>query len=155
MFHEYQGKSKSLVMKTIKIKTYKLNTATDTNHFFILSKGYNAGKPLEKPCPNCFIVTADNGEHKHRLFWICYSLWKSGSYLPLLNGSVIPFLHIREASTQIEKALQIVGERPIEFAVKVEKLKVLIHTERLLEMQLKLIGLTKASIAAKLIKGVK
>jgi hypothetical protein len=146
-----QGKSKSLAMKTLTIKTFTMKSVLGAHHFFILSKGYNAGKPLEKPCPNCFIVTADNEEHKHKLFWICYSLWKSGTYLPLLSGSVIPFLHIRDASTQIEKAMQNVNSQTKQFEAEIEKLKKLIHTERLLELQLKLITRIKTSIALKLI----
>src|SRR5688572_10585926 len=107
-------------MKTIKIKTFKVNSSHNTNHFFILSKGYNAGKPLEKPCPNCFMVTADNEEHKHQLYWICYGLWKSGAYLPLLCGSVIPFLHIRDAEKEIETVIRNASERPTEFSTNVD-----------------------------------
>jgi len=138
-------------MKTLKIKTFSLRSVYDANHFFLLSKGYNAGKPMEKPCPNCFIVTAENEEHKHQLFWICYSLWKSGTYLPLLCGSVIPFLHIRDASAEIEKALQNVRRRQPEFEREVNKLKRLIQTEKLLDTQLKLINTAKASLAKRLV----
>lgn len=139
-------------MKSIRIKTHNLNLAHDNNHFFILSKGYNAGKPLDKPCPNCFIVTAENEEHKYQLFWVCYSLWKSGAYLPLLCGSVIPFLHIRDTQREIEKAVLIAQSRPAEFNKQVDKLKVLIRTENLLDMQLKLINKIKGCIAARLIR---
>lgn len=83
-----QGKSKSLVMETMKIKTYNMKTSHDTNHFFLLSKGYNAGKPLGK---SCFVITPESPEEKNQPFWVCYRLWKSGAYLPLLRGSVIPF----------------------------------------------------------------
>lgn len=139
-------------MKTIKIKTHNLNFLHDTNHFFILSKGYNAGKPMDKPCPNCFIVTADNEEHKFELFWICYSLWKTGAYLPLLAGSVIPFLHIRDAEREIEKALQLVNTRKVSFEQEVARLQQMIKVERLLELQIKLIGELKGVIARKLIQ---
>lgn len=139
-------------MKTIKIKTHKLNSPHDTNHFFILSKGYNAGKPMDKPCPNCFIVTAENEEHKYQLFWVCYSLWKSGAYLPLLCGSVIPFLHIRDAEREIQKALEVIGARKTVFEKEVSKLQQLIRTEKLLQLQTKLINELKNVIARKLIQ---
>jgi len=139
-------------MKTIRIKTHNLNFPHDTNHFFILSKGYNAGKPMDKPCPNCFIVTAENEEHKYQLFWVCYSLWMSGAYLPLLRGSVIPFLNIRDTEKEITEALNIISARRSSFDKDVSQLRQLIHTERLLEMQLKLIGEIKNLISKRLIR---
>lgn len=138
-------------MKTIRIKTFNMKRAYDVNHFFILSKGYNAGKPLENPCPNCFIVLAENPEHKYQLFWVCYGLWKSGAYLPLLCGSVIPFLHIRDASAQIEKAIDNANANKCQFEKDVAQLQQLIKTERLLEFQLKLIDRIKATIGKKLV----
>jgi hypothetical protein len=139
-------------MKTLKIKTYKLNSTHDSNHFFLLSKGYNAGKPLDKPCPNCFIVTCDNLEHKGKLYWICYSLWKCGAYLPLLCGSIIPFLHINDISAEIEKAIEAVNAKPKEFEKSVATLQQMMHTEKLLNFQLKLITEIKASVAHNLVK---
>jgi hypothetical protein len=139
-------------MKTIKIKTYKLNSTHDTNHFFLLSKGYNAGRPLDHPCPNCFIVTCDNLEQKGKIYWVCYSLWKSGAYLPLLCGSVIPFLHINDISAEIEKAIQKVNDKPKEFDESVNLLQQMMHTEKLLNLQIKLIAEIKASIAHKLVR---
>jgi hypothetical protein len=107
---------------------------------------------MDKPCPNCFIVTAENEEHKYQLFWICYSLWKSGAYLPLLRGSVIPFLNIRDTEKEITKAFNIISTRRSSFDKDILKLRQLIHTERLLEMQLKLIGEIKNLISKRLIR---
>lgn len=42
-------------MQTL-IKTHKMNRTYHGNHFFVLSKGNNAGRPMDKPCPNCFVV---------------------------------------------------------------------------------------------------
>jgi hypothetical protein len=146
-----QGKSKSpCVMKIINIKTYRLNTTFTSHHFFILSKGLNAGKPLEHPCPNCFIIQTKNEEEKGKLFWICYSLWKSEIYHPLLCGSVIPFLHINDVSAEIEKAIQKVSDQPIAFDEAVNQLQHLLRTEKLLETQLKLIAQIKITIGRKL-----
>lgn len=137
-------------MNTIKIKTHNVKAAHNANHFFILSKGYNSGMPMENPCPNCFIVTADNPQQKRQLFWICYSLWKSGIYQPLFCGSVIPFLHLNDIAGEIEKALQKAKLNPVEFDAAASKLQQLMHTEKLLEYQLKLIAQYKISIARKL-----
>jgi hypothetical protein len=139
-------------MKTIRIKTHNLNFPHDTNHFFILSKGYNAGKPMDKPCPNCFIVMAENEEHKYQLFWVCYGLWKSGAYLPILCGSVIPFVHIRDASSLIDKAFQNVNKNKTKFEKEVGQLQQLIRAETLLNKQINLIAEIKGCIARKMLE---
>jgi hypothetical protein len=43
-------------MQTLKIKTHKMKNTHAGNYLFILSKGLNAGKPLQNPCPNCFVL---------------------------------------------------------------------------------------------------
>ena len=65
-------------------------------HFFILNKGLNSGKPLEKPCPNCFIITVKNDEEKEFLYWLCWGLWQSKKFHHLHTGSVIPFICLHE-----------------------------------------------------------
>ena len=65
-------------------------------HFFILNKGLNSGKPLEKPCPNCFVITVKTDEEKEFLFWLCWGLWQSKKFHYLHTGSVIPFIRIDE-----------------------------------------------------------
>ena len=52
-------------MKTLGIKTHKMKNVYTGNHFFLLSKDLNAGKPLNKPCPNCFVPFADCDEEKY------------------------------------------------------------------------------------------
>lgn len=140
-------------MRTLKIKTFKMNITNTLpqHHFFILSKGNNAGKPLEKPCPNCFIVTANNLQEKGKLYWICYALWKSDIYFPLLCGSVIPFLHIKDVAAEIEKVIQIVEQDVVKFDNCVQQFQHLMRTEKLLTMQLELISRFKPSLAHKLV----
>ncbi|WP_116787627.1 DUF6943 family protein [Flavobacterium psychrotrophum] len=62
------------------------------NIFYIQSKGENAGRPLREPKRNCFIIETD---YEHA-FEICTVLWISKKYEPLICGSVIPFLRIRD-----------------------------------------------------------
>ncbi len=102
---------------------------------------------MEKPCPNCFIVTGDNEQHKDQLYWICYSIWKSGAYFPLLCGSVIPFLHINDVATEIERENQKVEVNPERLDQAVLKLQKLMHTEKILVMQLKLMSQIKISLS--------
>ena len=121
-------------------------------HFFILSKGYNAGKPLAKPCPNCFVILANSEEDKNKLFWICYSLWKTGKYIPLLVGSVIPFLHIKDVHHEITKAALKALSRPQEFLTLVKQLQEFHNTEQCLDLQVKLISRIKTQIARKFLR---
>ncbi len=67
-----------------------------SNQFYVLSKGLNSGKPLEKPCPNCFVITVKNDEEKEFLFWLCWGLWQSKKFHYLHTGSVIPFIRLHE-----------------------------------------------------------
>ena len=65
-------------------------------HFFVLCKGLNSGKPLEKSCPNCFVVVTNNQEQKEFLYWLCWGLWQSKKFYHLHTGSVIPFVRLYE-----------------------------------------------------------
>ena len=67
-----------------------------STQFYVLSKGLNSGKPLEKPCPNCFVITVKNDEEKEFLFWLCWGLWQSKKFHHLHTGSVIPFVRLHE-----------------------------------------------------------
>lgn len=140
-------------MKTIHIKTYRMKSSPRANHFYILSKGYNAGKPLEAPCPNCFVVYTSDLHELAKLYWICYSLWKTGVYIPLLRGSVIPFLRVSDVSTQIQRVVEKVDEESKAFVDAILQLQQLIHTERLLNKQRILIDKLKAAIASQILDG--
>ena len=74
--------------------TYQSPRAITQPHFFILSKGKNAGKPLKESCPNCFLITVKNEEESENLYWIAYTLWKSNFWHQYQIGSVIPFIRI-------------------------------------------------------------
>lgn len=97
-------------MTTFQMKTYKTNFKTEKPHFFMLSKGNNSGKPMNSPCPNCFVVITATVEARQFYFWLSYGLWQAHAFRSLLTGSVIPFIRIREAkdllSDSAEKALK-------------------------------------------------
>jgi len=48
---------KQVVMSNFKMITYRQEGVYKGPHFFILNKGLNSGKPLKKPCPNCFVIS--------------------------------------------------------------------------------------------------
>jgi hypothetical protein len=73
-----------------------------STQFCVLSKGFS-GKPLEKPCPNCFVITVKNDEEKEFLFWLCWGLWQSKKFHYLHTGSVIPFIRLHEFKAFIKE----------------------------------------------------
>lgn len=96
---------KAQTMNIPKIKTHRMSEEfTNQNHFFILSKGNNAGKPLWNPCPNCFIVITNNLQEREYFYWLCYGLWVGGFFRQFLSGSVISFIRIAELHQVILQA---------------------------------------------------
>ncbi len=89
-----------------KIRTHSKDRRYSEFHFFLLSKGLNAGRPSNIPCPNCFAIVTDNEEDKLYLYWLCYCLWQSKQFERMLTGSVIPFLRLKEASDVILYAMR-------------------------------------------------
>ena len=73
-------------------------------HFFILSKGLNAGKPLDAACPNCFVFSCQSEEERDKYFWLCYGLWQSNHFRVHLVGSAIPFLRKSELVMLLDQA---------------------------------------------------
>ena len=78
------------------IKTHTKGNVYKNEHFFILNKGLNSGKPLNEPCANCFVIIFPSSEERENLYWTAFSLWKSKFWHRLLVGSVIPFLRLPE-----------------------------------------------------------
>ena len=136
---------------SVKIKTHKSKDYTE-DHFFILSKGNNSGKPLVHPCPNCFVVLADNAEERELLYWLCFGLWQGGCFRPFLCGSVIPFIHLGDLKKVIQDAKAKVGEKPEKFVEAIEMLNRLsAHQERIVQ-QLSLIKEAKRALIHNVLK---
>lgn len=83
-------------MINFKMKNYKEGTSYKNPHFFILSRGLNTGKPLQKPCPNCFIIAFQNSEDCENMFSIVSSLWRVKFWHRYLIGSVIQYIRIND-----------------------------------------------------------
>jgi Family of unknown function (DUF6943) len=92
-------------MSTFELKTHLIGKTYSQPHFFILNKGLNSGKPLTKPCPNCFVVIATNEEEKNMLFHLSMMLQIGGFYAYYLKGSVIPFITIDDCRNTLKKGL--------------------------------------------------
>ena len=121
-------------MSTYEIKTHQPGRTYNAPHFFILNKGLNSGKPLDQPCPNCFVITTRSEEDRESLYYLCLSL-KIGKYFHYyLKGSVIPFICINDTRTVLNKALQNFEQQ--QWKIKVEKLKKINAFEENLNQQL-------------------
>jgi hypothetical protein len=131
-----------------KITTYSPDQKRSTFAFFILNKGMNSGKPLEHPCPNCFTFNATDQAEKDLYYWICFGLWQSKSLHPYLNGSVIPFIHLRDLNQVISQASEKALAAPANFKKTVEALKILDQHEKQYHRNLLLISEAKKAIFA-------
>ncbi|MBL4559393.1 MAG: hypothetical protein JKX79_00265 [Labilibaculum sp.] len=124
-------------MSNFEIKTHRSERTYTKPHFFILNKGLNSGKPLDKPCPNCFVITTTSEETRESLYYLCLSL-KIGKYFSYyLKESVIPFIGISDAKKVINEALR--NNQEQQWTIKVEKLKKINAFEANLQQQLKTI----------------
>jgi hypothetical protein len=137
-------------MKTLKIKTHKMKNVYEGNHFFILSKGLNAGKPLEKPCPNCFVLFAKSEEERNQLHWLCYGLWQGNFFRPFLTASVIPFIRVDDLKTIINEALSKINSTEFEKSISVMQDLEKYHLN--ISKQLELIRQAKKSLMYKMLR---
>lgn len=119
--------------------------------FFILSKGLNAGRPLDNPCPNCFVFACDTPEERERYFWITYGLWQAGHFKVYLVGSVIPFLRKPELVMLIEQADSIARFEGEKFFEQLRKLSEFHDLSKRFKNQLRQLELVKRLAVAKFI----
>ena len=131
-------------MSTYEIKTHRSGRTYNSPHFFILNKGLNSGKPLDQPCPNCFVITTQSKKFRESLYYLCLSL-KIGKYFAYyLKGSVIPFICITDTRAVLKKALQ--NYEQMQWESKVEKLKKITAFEENLQQQLSVIAQLKIAM---------
>ena len=137
-------------MTTLKIKTHKMKNVYEGHYFFLLSKGLNAGKPLEKPCPNCLVLFAKNEEERNKLFWLCFGLWQASFFRPFITGSVIPFIRLGDLKQVIAEALANLKENEFEKSVSV--MQDLQKYQEKISKQLELIKVAKKALMYKILK---
>lgn len=93
-------------MLTNQVRTYSVHHPAPEQAIFILNRGRNAGKPMEKPCPNCFIIYCSNQDEVETVYWTFYALWKNGFFHPYLCGSVIEMLRLLELKKLLQNFIQ-------------------------------------------------
>ena len=138
-------------MSTFSIKSHRSGVVYSMPHFFILNKGNNSGKPLSVPCPNCFVIQFKSEEEKEQIYWLLYSLWQSKAFYPLLRGSVIPFVVLRDVKSCLQDGLNKANEKPAQFEKAVEALRSLEAMEKQYKQNLLLIANAKRMLFYKYI----
>ena len=133
-------------MKSFSLKTAVPGKETSQPHFFILSKGLNSGKPMRKPCPNCFVLSTQSEEYKEQLFWLIYGLWQLKAFHQYLRGSVIPFITILELRKCINQAACKALENSAKFTKVVSTLQKLNQLEQVYQKNMELIKITRKSL---------
>lgn len=89
----------------LQIKDYNGITVTPTageTVFYIQSHGYNAGRPLKTPIPNCWEVRTQRTSD----YEILYIVFESKILDSFFRGSVIPFISLRDYRNIIAPILQ-------------------------------------------------
>ncbi|OAD46018.1 DUF6943 family protein [Polaribacter atrinae] len=126
------------------IKTHKIGRTYSKPHFYILNKGLNSGKPMNEPCPNCFIVLIETNEQRESLYYLCLSLQIGQYFNYYIKGSVIPFITIGDTRKVLDTALQ--NYKEDNWQSRVEKLKKITTYEENLKQQIKTIGQLKLAL---------
>ena len=139
-------------MQNYIIKSHKVGTSYNKPHFFILNKGNNSGKPLAFPCPNCFVIIAENQEQADQLRTLCYALWRCRAFEQHLHGSVIPFITIRSFRSVMAFHIPIIEKNATDFAKTVQALKLLEEREQNLKKTLRAVSEYKQAFVRQFFK---
>jgi hypothetical protein len=92
-----------------KIKTHKSGKMYQQQHFFILNKGLNSGKPFNHYVCNSFVFLADNKEEKEFYYFLLLGLWELRLFRKHLKGSVIEYIRLGDVIDVIEETLNSVN----------------------------------------------
>jgi len=137
------------VQENINIKTWTSRVPAPHHAFYILSKGENAGRPMDKSCPNCFIVSCRNENERNTLFGLSLALWHAGSFQHFLRGSVVPFIVIRHVQSLLSDAYHNFLAAPDHQRAQIETLRKLDALEKLKRKEINLIKQLKHTLARK------
>ena len=136
-------------MQNFKVRTYDVRKATPKNAIFILNRGRNAGKPLQEPCPNCFILYCSSLEEMETVYWTFYALWKHGFFHPHLCGSVIEMLRLSDLKKLLLQWIQPGIEKATRNPEMVNKIKSTWELEQKMQKQSELLKQLRDSLVRK------
>lgn len=139
-------------MKAVKIFTYNPKNQKSEFEFYALSKGLNSGKPLDVPCPNCFVIFCRNAEEMDVYRSLLFGLWQTKSFHQFLIGSVIPYIRIGDFKNFVfEQVTHLKGKEKV-FKNDIRRVKTLEQRERHIHEQLLLISELKRIYIARHLK---
>ena len=121
---------KASIMHSPKIHTFNPKNQTSDFDVYILCKGLNSGKPLEKPCPNCFVIACKNSDDMDFYKTLSFGLWKAKHFHQFLTGSVIPFIRISDFKSTIKAQAEAVSKDKYAFVQDVHKVKLIERKEK-------------------------
>ena len=121
---------KASIMHSPKIHTFSPKNQTSDFDVYILCKGLNSGKPLEKPCPNCFVIACKNSDDMDFYKTLSFGLWKAKHFHQFLTGSVIPFIRISDFKSTIKAQAEAVSKDKYAFVQDVHKVKLIERKEK-------------------------
>lgn len=131
----------SEVMVRFSIKTYNEKMdLSEQPHLFALSRGYNTGKPLRKPCPNCFVIIMKTTDERDRMYFLLDGLWRMQIFRRQLVGSVIPFLRVNEFTRTITKFWAYINENEERVTRLMDVFESVDKIEKYTESYMKLLG---------------
>lgn len=133
-------------MQNPKIHTFNPKNQANEFDIYILCKGLNSGKPLEKTCPNCFVIACENAVEMDFYKTLVFGLWKAKYFHLFLVGSVIPFIRIDDFKSIIKTQAEEVSKNKIAFIKDVHKVKLIEHQEKLMHKQLALLADAKRAM---------
>ena len=122
-------------MLTNKVRTYSVHRETPKMALYILNRGRNAGKPLQEPCPNCFILYCRTTEEVETYYWTFYAFWKHGFFHPHLCGSVIEMLRLCDLKTLMRNFIQPAFEKSCQSPEMMLKIKATWELEQKITQQ--------------------
>ena len=122
-------------MLTHKIRTYAVQKEAPIVALYILNRGRNAGKPLLKPCPNCFILYVRDTAELETYYWTFYAFWQNGFFHPHLCGSVIEMLRLGDLKTLMLNFIQPAFQRACKSPDMVAKIKATWELEKKINQQ--------------------
>lgn len=127
-------------MKAVKILTYNPKNQKSDFEFYALSKGLNSGKPLDIPCPNCFVISCRNAQDLDIYRSLLFGLWQTKAFHPFLVGSVIPFIRISDFKNFVAEQIAHLQNKEPAFKNDIRKVKALEQKEKQMYEQLLLIS---------------
>ncbi len=139
-------------MKAVKILTYNPKNQKSEFEFYALSKGLNSGKPLDSPCPNCFVISCRSAQELDIYRSLLFGLWKTKAFHQLLVGSVIAFIRINDFKNFIFEQINYLKGKEQVFTNDIQKVKTLEQKESAMYEQLLLISELKRIYIARHLK---